>query len=83
MEKHGLSREEILYMGDDIPDIPVMRSVGVPVCPADAANDVKREARYVSALGGGQGCVREVVEQVLRARGDWFTEKDYTGDSLF
>lgn len=79
MEKYGLHSDEVLYMGDDIPDIPAMRAVGMPVCPADASSDVKREARYVSGYSGGRGCVRDVVEQVLRARGDWFTEADYDG----
>lgn len=83
MQKHGLGREEVLYMGDDIPDIPVMRAVGVPVCPTDAASDVKRAARYVSEYGGGRGCVRDVVEQVLRARGDWFTEADFDSGRCF
>ncbi len=72
MEKYGLSADEVVYMGDDVPDIPPMNYVGVPVCPSDAVPDVKKAARYVSALNGGQGCVRDIVEQVLRARRDWF-----------
>ncbi|MDR0955038.1 MAG: HAD hydrolase family protein [Rikenellaceae bacterium] len=74
MEKYGLRPEEVLFMGDDIPDIPAMRAVGVPVCPADASVDVKRVARYVSGFAGGEGCVRDIIEQVLRARGDWFSD---------
>lgn len=76
MAKHGLRPEEVLFMGDDVPDIPPMRHVGVPVCPSDAAVDVKQVARYVSPFAGGEGCVRDVVEQVLRARGDWHPD-DY------
>ncbi len=71
MAKHGLEADQVLFMGDDVPDIPPMRRVGMPVCPADAAIDVKAVSRYVSAYAGGEGCVRDVVEQVLRARGDW------------
>lgn len=67
-----LSPEEILYMGDDIPDIEPMMHVGMPVCPADAATEVVNVSRYVSQFRGGEGCVRDVIEQVLRARGDWY-----------
>ncbi len=73
MQKLGAGPEEILYMGDDIPDIEPMRMVGMPVCPADAAPEVIGVSRYVSQFKGGEGCVRDVVEQVLRARGDWYT----------
>ena len=76
MGKYGLERDEVMFVGDDIPDIPAMRFAGVPVCPSDAAVDVKRVARYVSGFAGGEGCVRDVIEQVLRARGEWFPE-DY------
>lgn len=76
MQKRGLKPEEVLFMGDDIPDIPPMRYVGLPVCPADAAVDVKRNSRYISGYAGGEGCVRDMIEQVLRARNDWFTD-DY------
>ena len=72
MDKLGLAPEEILYMGDDIPDINPMMHVGMPVCPADAAPEVINISRYVSQFKGGEGCVRDVVEQVLRARGDWY-----------
>ena len=72
MDKLGLAPEEILYMGDDIPDINPMMHVGMPVCPADAAPEVINISRYVSQFKGGEGCVRDVIEQVLRARGDWY-----------
>ncbi len=71
MENHCLQRDQVLYMGDDLPDIDCMEIVGMPVCPADAAVEVVQAARYVSQFDGGKGCVRDVVEQVLRARGDW------------
>lgn len=74
MKKYDLKPEEVLFMGDDIPDIPPMRYVGISACPADASEDVKRVVRYVSGYAGGQGAVRDMIEQVLRARGDWFDE---------
>lgn len=70
--KYGLKADEVLYMGDDIPDYYVMKSVGVPVCPADAAEEIKSVSVYISDKKGGDGCVRDVIEQVLRAQGKWF-----------
>lgn len=72
MQKTGVQREEILYMGDDIPDLEPMSHVGIPVCPADAATEVINASRYVSQFKGGEGCVRDIIEQVMRARGDWY-----------
>lgn len=66
-----IKREQILYMGDDLPDAEVMTHVGMPVCPNDAATEIKELSRYVSPHSGGNGCVRDVIEQVLRVRGDW------------
>lgn len=71
MKKYNLSPENVLYMGDDIPDLECMREVGMPVCPADSAAEVIECSRYVSEFEGGRGAVRDIVEQVLRARGDW------------
>lgn len=71
LEKHGLSADEVMYMGDDIPDLPVMRVVGLAVAPADAAEEVKAVSKYISDRNGGQGCVRDVVEQVLRVHNHW------------
>lgn len=68
---HQLNNEEILFMGDDIPDLPVMPLVGIAACPADAVAEIKEAANYISPLNGGMGCVREVIEKVLKARGDW------------
>ncbi len=70
-EEEGICAENAIYMGDDIPDLECMREVGIPVCPADAASEVLEAARYVSEYDGGQGAVRDIVEQVLRAKGDW------------
>ncbi|MBQ8360316.1 MAG: HAD-IIIA family hydrolase [Bacteroidaceae bacterium] len=79
MDKYGLAFEEILYMGDDIPDYEVMRLVGCPVCPADAAPEIKEIACYISHKNGGYGCGRDVIEQVLRAQGKWMDRADAFG----
>jgi 3-deoxy-D-manno-octulosonate 8-phosphate phosphatase (KDO 8-P phosphatase) len=73
-EKYGLKDEEILYMGDDIPDYEVMTRCGCPCCPQDAAPEIKAVARYISHREGGRGCGRDVVEQVLRAQGLWMKD---------
>ena len=67
----GLNRENVIFVGDDIPDLECMQAVGIPVCPADSAMEVIEASRYVSEFEGGRGAVRDIVEQVLRARGDW------------
>ena len=71
VDNYRLNPEEILYVGDDLPDIPVMKKVGVSCCPADAVSDVKTIVNYISHKNGGQGCVREIIEQVLRVQGKW------------
>lgn len=73
-DKHGLKDEEILYMGDDIPDMEVMQACGLPCCPKDAAPEVKSIARYISHSAGGYGCGRDVVEQVMKAQGKWMAD---------
>lgn len=75
MQRTGLQPDEILYMGDDIPDYEVMRFVGLPVCPADAADEIKAISRYVSPRRGGDGAARDVIEQVLKAHGKWMDDK--------
>ncbi len=69
--KYNLKDEEILYMGDDIPDYEIMCMCGCPCCPADAAPEIKDISIYISHLNGGCGCGRDVLEQVLRAQGKW------------
>lgn len=71
MKKRNLKAESIMYMGDDVPDIEVMKTVGIPVCPADAMEEIKVLSKYISDKNGGEGCVRDVVEQVLRAHEKW------------
>lgn len=68
---YELDEGKILYMGDDLPDLAVMRRVGFPVCPADAAPEIKKISQYVSPINGGHGCVRDVIERVLKLRGEW------------
>lgn len=75
----GIRHEEVLYMGDDIPDYPVMRLCGCPCCPADAAPEIREASVYVSHLRGGYGCGRDVVEQVLRAQGKWMQDQKACG----
>ena len=70
-DRHGLKDEEILYVGDDIPDLEVMRECGLPCCPKDAVPEVKAVARYISYAEGGYGCGRDIVEQVLKVQGLW------------
>ena len=65
--------EHVLYMGDDIPDYEVMLESGVSSCPADAAEEIKKIAKYISHLNGGKGCVRDVIEQVMKVQGKWMT----------
>ncbi len=69
--KYDLKPEEILYMGDDLPDYEAMTKAGVATCPADAVEEIQGIAYYISDKKGGEGCVRDVIEQVLRVRGDW------------
>lgn len=73
LAKYQLSDEEIIYVGDDIPDYEVMRRCGCPCCPADACSDIKSISRYVSSANGGEGVGRDIVEQVLRAKGHWLS----------
>ena len=65
------SYEHVLYMGDDIPDYAAMQLCGLPCCPNDAATEIKHVAKYISPINGGKGCVRDVIEKVLKLNGDW------------
>lgn len=69
--KYGIDDENIMYMGDDIPDYEVMCRCGCPVCPADACSEIKNVSLYISDKKGGYGCARDVIEQVLRVKGLW------------
>lgn len=69
--KYGIELSNILYMGDDLPDYEVMQRVGIPTCPRDAAPEIQNLALYISTYSGGKGCVRDVIEQVLKVNGKW------------
>ena len=75
LQKYGLKDEEIMFMGDDIPDLEVMRRVGCPVCPADACPEIKSVSLYVSQQKGGYGCGRDVIEQTLKAQDKWLSDE--------
>ena len=78
VKKYSLTPNEVLYMGDDIPDVPVMQKVGMPSCPNDAVPEVQKTAKYISNIKGGEGCVRDVIEQVLKVQGKWDNYFDAT-----
>lgn len=71
LDKYSLDRNEVLYMGDDIPDYEVMKYTGVPVCPSDADSEIKQISVYISDRKGGEGCARDIIEQVLRLHNKW------------
>ncbi len=71
LSTHNIKSENVLYMGDDIPDYPVMKGIGLPCCPQDAVPEIKNISKYVSHKKGGKGAVRDVIEQVLKVQGKW------------
>lgn len=75
LKKYGLKDDEVMFMGDDIPDLEVMRRAGCPVCPADACTEVRELSLYVSQRKGGMGCGRDVIEQTLRAQDKWLSDE--------
>ena len=79
LRKYGLTDENVLYMGDDIPDYGIMKRCGCPCCPKDAAPEIRDISQYVSHFAGGQGCGRDVIEQVLKAQGKWMADRDAFG----
>ncbi len=76
LDTHKIDPESVLYMGDDIPDLPVMKMVGLPACPNDAVQEIQNISKYISQKKGGQGCVRDVIEQVLKVQDKWFSDFD-------
>ena len=68
---YGIQPEQVMYMGDDIPDFHVMKLVGLPTCPQDASPEIKAISKYISHKNGGKGAVREVIEQVMKVQGKW------------
>lgn len=79
LSQYQLNHDEVIYVGDDIPDYEVMRECGCACCPADAATDIKAIATYVSQRRGGEGVGRDVIEQVLRAQGKWLADEKAFG----
>lgn len=77
LDQKDIEWDNVLYMGDDIPDIPPMRMAGMSCCPADAVAEVKRIAKYISPINGGWGCVRDVIEKVLKVNGHWEFDTEY------
>jgi 3-deoxy-D-manno-octulosonate 8-phosphate phosphatase (KDO 8-P phosphatase) len=77
LQKNNIDSSQVLFMGDDIPDYELMLVSGVSSCPADAAEEIKKIARYISHFPGGKGCVRDVIEQVLKIQGKWMNHHAY------
>lgn len=75
-EKYDLKNKEILYMGDDIPDLAIMKEVGISTCPKDSANEVKGIADYISHFKGGRGAVRDIIEQTMKIHKKWLTDTE-------
>ncbi|MES2428540.1 MAG: HAD-IIIA family hydrolase [Bacteroidota bacterium] len=78
LESKHILPANVLYMGDDIPDLGVMKLAGLPVCPADAVEEIKALSQYVSPFGGGKGCARDVIEKVLKVQDKWMSEEAYS-----
>jgi len=81
VKQYGLERKQVLYMGDDIPDLKVMQLVGLPTCPADAVPEIKAISDYISPYAGGKTAVRDVIEKVLKVQKKWFDESPSAADS--
>ena len=77
LEDTGINASEVLYMGDDVPDIPSFRIAGVSACPADSGEDALNEAQWITRQPGGRGAVREVIERVMKVQGKWYSEEAY------
>ena len=75
VQNYKLNVSQVLFMGDDLVDFNVMKMVGIPTCPKDAVSEIKEISKYISDKNGGEGCVRDVIEQTLRAQGKWFTDE--------
>ena len=76
LAKNDLKWEEVLYMADDLPDLALMKTVGLPCCPADAVPDILELSKYISPVNGGYGCVRDVIEKVLKVQDKWIYHED-------
>lgn len=70
--------QTVVFMGDDIPDLKVMQMAGLPVCPADAAEEIKTISKYISPIPGGKGCARDIIEKVMKVQGKWMNAEAYS-----
>ena len=77
LEENDLSVDEVLYMGDDIPDYEAMQLAGIAACPANSCEEIKSISDYISPYLGGNGCVRDVIEQVMKSQGKWMTDSAF------
>jgi len=80
LKNNSIALKNVLYMGDDIPDIPPMKAVGLPTCPQNAVPEVKAVSNYISHINGGEGCVRDVITQVLKVQGNWMSNFSAAND---
>jgi len=78
LETNGITPGQVLYLGDDIPDYHAMKYCGIAACPADAAEEIKAVSHYISHIKGGDGCARDVIEQVLKVQGKWMNDDAFT-----
>ncbi|MGB4775250.1 MAG: HAD-IIIA family hydrolase [Daejeonella sp.] len=83
LAKQSLNPEQIVYMGDDFPDYEVMKLVGLSVCPADAVPEIKAISQYISPKNGGEGCVRDIIEKVLKIQNKWYHENPSAEEESF
>jgi len=81
LDRYDIGSDEVLYMGDDVPDLKVMRLVGLPVCPADAVAEIKAISEYISPYNGGRMAVRDIIEKTMRVQEQWFDENPSAADS--
>ncbi|HEY0246250.1 MAG TPA: 3-deoxy-D-manno-octulosonate 8-phosphate phosphatase [Mucilaginibacter sp.] len=78
LESKSILAANVLYMGDDIPDLGVMKLAGLPVCPADAVEEIKAVSAYISPYSGGKGAARDIIEKVLKVQSKWMSEESYS-----
>lgn len=77
IKENNLTYDNVLFMGDDIPDYEIMNKVGLACCPADAVSEIKNISLFISEKKGGEGCARDIIEQILRAQGKWMDSDSY------
>lgn len=82
LKENNLMENQVICMGDDIPDYEIMRHCGIATCPADAAIEIKEISDYISLYKGGHGCVRDIIEQTLRLQDQWFSPTLYQSDAI-